>query len=393
MNRIVISIYLSILISTLTAQEVSVAIFYDRNLQGITLTIQKGSYLVYNGTDLVDTLQAGNNVNIIKEADYLVYRNRSKAFATDKEIKVKNVGEASFFINNTGSVEPARCYEGWLKIVKSDYHLNAINYVTLESYVAGVVEAEGGYFASDEYYKTQAILCRTYALQNINKHSKEGFELCDGTHCQVYKFKPTNRLIIQAAKKTVNLVIVDKSMSIITPAYHANSGGLTSEAGLVFPTNLDYLKPVKDSFALEGKGYSWKLLITSVEWQSYLAKNGIKSANNMLLKDLMITQPAARKSCFKVGNDSIKLSKISSDWGWKSSYFTTTLEKGVVTVTGKGSGHGVGLSQESAVNMAAKGYTYDRIINFFYKNVHIVNLNTLPIYGVMQKNIEKELPK
>jgi stage II sporulation protein D len=67
-------------------------------------------------------------------------------------------------------------------------------------------------------------------------------------------------------------------------------------------------------------------------------------------------------------------------------------KSGVITVNGKGAGHGAGLSQESANTMASKGYTYDKILNYFFKDVHIVNLNNLNVYTQMEKKTQSEKP-
>lgn len=386
-------VILCVLSTQLCAQEVSVAIYYDRKPQGITLTVQKGKYLVYNDKQIVDTLEVGEIINIVKESEYIVYRNRAIVFATDKDLKIVNIGEAAFFINYTGSVEAARCYDGWLKVKLNDYHLFAINYVPLDSYVAGIVEAEGAAITSEEYYKVMAVMLRTSTLFNLSKHSAEGFDFCDGSHCQIYKNRATNRVIIQGTKKTTNTVIVDKYTNIIQPLFHQNSGGLTADGYHVLNKKVEYLKPVKDTFALYGKGFAWKLLIPGVEWQRYLIKKGLKSANNKLIKDLIIKMPFGRVSGYKIDADSVKLASLRSDLGWKSSYFDMNLDKsGVITVYGKGAGHGAGLSLESANAMAAKGYTYDKILNYFYNDVVLISLHNLNLYTQMERKSISEKP-
>ncbi len=393
MNRILTFVVFLFFAVVITAQEVSVALFYDRKPQGVTVTVQKGTYLVYDDKKLIDTITVGNNVNIVKESDYLVYRNRAKAFATDKDIRIVNSGEASFFINYTGSVEAARCFEGWLKIKRNDFNVIAVNYVALDNYVAGIVEAEGGALTSEEYFKAMAVVFRTFTIFNLSKHNSEGFDFCDGSHCQIYKNKATNRVIIQAAKKTTNLVMVDKYMNVIQALYHLNSGGYTADGSFVLNKKIDYLKPVKDTFAVYGKNYSWKLLIPGVKWQEFLVKRGLKSANSKLVKDLIVNMPNGRISAFKIATDSVKLAAVTSDLGWESSYFSMSLDKsGVITVNGKGSGHGAGLSQESAMTMASRGYTYDKILNYFYKDVHLVNLNNMNVYTSMVKSNQGERP-
>ena len=47
---------------------------------------------------------------------------------------------------------------------------------------------------------------------------------------------------------------------------------------------------------------------------------------------------------------------------------------------GKGFGHGVGLCQEGAMKMAKSGYTYGQILHFYYKNVHMINLESLSFF-------------
>ncbi|MDD3740082.1 MAG: SpoIID/LytB domain-containing protein [Bacteroidales bacterium] len=376
-NRFLIFLAFISFTGSILAQEVSVALFYDRKPQGITLTVQKGSYLVYDNELLVDTIEIGANINIIRESEYLVYRHRSKAFATEKSLKLVGVGDAAFFINYTGSVEAARNYDGWLLVKRNDYYIDIIDFVTLDSYVAGVVEGKGGTLFSEEYYKAMAVLFRSLTVYRLSRHKKEGFDFCDGSHCQLYKAKAGSRVIIQAAKKTTNMVMVDRYMNIFEPLYHVNSGGLTSDGYSVTGKKCNYFKVVKDTFAVYGNSYSWKLLIPGIEWQEFLVKKGMKTAGSKLVKDLIVKQPT-RLSAFRLSTDSVKLEAVINDLGWQSAYFDMSLDKsGVITVTGKGSGHGAGLSIESAQVMASKGYTYDVILKYFYKDIHIVNVNNL----------------
>lgn len=393
MNKFLTTLVLFGTSFTMISQEIAVAIFYERKPQGVTITVQKGTYLVYNDYQLVDTLLAGNNISIVRESDYLVYRNRTKAWASDKDIRIINaVDEAAFFINYSGSVEPARSYDGWIKIKKHDYSILPINYVDIDSYVAATIEGLGTGMASEEFFKAQAVMYRTFALINYGKHASEGFDLCDGSHCQLYKNKSTNRVIINAAKKTTNLVMVDKYKNLVNPVFHTNSGGYTAPSEYVYGNSESHLVAIKDSFAVQGSNYKWKTLIPAAEWQAYLIKKGIKSAAQKLHKQLLIVQKDERLNEFIIGNESLSLNTIKTDWGWKSSYFSMTLDKGVITVEGKGSGSGVGMSIESAKIMATKGSKYDAILKFFYKDILITNLNHLNIYSEMLQNAKKEKP-
>lgn len=393
MNRFLMTLFLFVMTLALTSQEVSVAVFYEKKPQGVTITIQKGVYLVYNDYDIIDTLQIGNNISIIKESDYLVYRHKTKAWATNKNIRiVNNTDNAAFFINYSGSIEPARCYEGWIKVKLHEYSVLAVNYVNLDAYVAAIVERLSTGMASEEFFKAQAVMYRTFCLVNYAKHENEGFDLCDGTHCQIYNNKSTNRIIINASKKTSNLVMVDKYQNLLNPVSHLNSGGYTAPSEYVYGVSEPHLKSVKDEFAENGNNYNWKILIPAAEWQSYLINKGIKSAENKLYKQLLIVQQDERLNEFKIDNETISLNTIRTDWGWKSSLFSMSLDKGVITIIGKGNGTGVGLSVESARTMASKGFIYDNILKFYYSDIIITNLNHMNIYSEMLQKVRKEKP-
>jgi len=387
------TLFLFVMTLALTSQEISVAVFYEKKPQGVTITIQKGVYLVYNDYDIIDTLQIGNNISIIKESDYLVYRHKTKAWATNKNIRiVNNTDNAAFFINYSGSIEPARCYEGWIKVKLHEYSVLAVNYVNLDAYVAAIVERLSTGMASEEFFKAQAVMYRTFCLVNYAKHENEGFDLCDGTHCQIYNNKSTNRIIINASKKTSNLVMVDKYQNLLNPVSHLNSGGYTAPSEYVYGVSEPHLKSVKDEFAENGNNYNWKILIPAAEWQSYLINKGIKSAENKLYKQLLIVQQDERLNEFKIDNETISLNTIRTDWGWKSSLFSMSLDKGVITIIGKGNGTGVGLSVESARTMASKGFIYDNILKFYYSDIIITNLNHMNIYSEMLQKVRKEKP-
>ena len=59
--------------------------------------------------------------------------------------------------------------------------------MALEDYVAQVLAGEGQPRAGDAAQQALAITARTFALANRNRHRREGFDLCDTTHCQVLR--------------------------------------------------------------------------------------------------------------------------------------------------------------------------------------------------------------
>ncbi len=101
-------------------------------------------------------------------------------------------------------------YDDNLLALPGDRYMTLVNQVDMDKYLAGVVEAEAGSNAEKEFYKAQSVLCRTYALKQMERHSSEGFSLCDGTHCQAYKGKSTtNPEILEAIVETSAMVLAD----------------------------------------------------------------------------------------------------------------------------------------------------------------------------------------
>jgi len=66
--------------------------------------------------------------------------------------------------------------------------------------------------------------------------------------------------------------------------------------------------------------------------------------------------------------------KIRKDLKLRSSFFSVIAAGDSVILRGKGYGHGVGLCQEGAMEMATRGNTFQQIIEFYYKGVIITNI-------------------
>jgi stage II sporulation protein D len=87
-----------------------------------------------------------------------------------------------------------------------------------------------------------------------------------------------------------------------------------------------------------------------------------------------------REKEYVYGNQRIPYKTIRSDWQLKSAYFSIVERNDSVVICGRGYGHGVGLCQEGAIRMAQLGYSHSYIINFYYKDVEIVDLSRLDFF-------------
>ena len=100
--------------------------------------------------------------------------------------------------------------------------------VPLEVYVARVLAGEAEPRAPDGEFQALAIAIRTYALVNAGRHARDGFDVCDSTHCQVPR--AANALTRAAALATAGHILTWNG----APAevfYSASCGGRSESAG------------------------------------------------------------------------------------------------------------------------------------------------------------------
>ena len=76
-------------------------------------------------------------------------------------------------------------YRGMLTFVVNGATMTAVNVIDLEEYLYGVVPSEMPQSYEKEALKAQAVAARTYAMTKLGAHTGSGYQLCDGTNCQV----------------------------------------------------------------------------------------------------------------------------------------------------------------------------------------------------------------
>lgn len=363
------------------AQMFTIGLFYGKDISAVSVVQVTGEYEIFADSTSVE-FNKDDIIHVTALQDHVQLKNQHKIIGQFNKIKI-----IGFLQDNTFKIKPTspgyngRVYDDNLFLSATESKLKIINEVDLEKYIAGVVESEGGPKAHNEYYKTQAILCRTYALNHFDRHILDGYNLCDGVHCQAYYAHcHKNTDIKLAASSTKGLVLVDTSLNLISSSFHSNSGGQTANSEDVWLKPLSYLRSVPDSFSLSGRNAFWTKKIPIWKWRQYLINNGIKvDYPGYTHDDLQFWQPN-RKRNYEFNGDSIPLKTIRIDWKLRSAFFSLVREGNQLVFKGKGYGHGVGLSQEGAMIMAQMNMNYRDIIMFYYKNIHIVSLRALDFF-------------
>lgn len=369
------------LITVANAQTINIAVFYESSIKSAILTPVTGQYQLICDTTVILSLNQNEVVSLSIVGDSINVKSIDKQLGKYHALKLKAINV--FCSVKLKPIQPdikQRIYDGDFKIKPLYGRLLFINKVHIDSYLAGVVEAEGGYKAFSEYYKSQAVLCRTYVYENILKHQTEDFNLCDGVHCQAYKGKcQKNEVIKEATFQTSGKVIVDSNGNLITAAFHSNCGGETSNSQDVWVMPKSYLTSVNDPYCKAQLNSLWSKSIPVADWKNYLERKGIKVKPADFAFDGVFFDQPKRKRSFSWNGDSIPLKNMRTDLHLKSTFFSLELKEGQVLFKGRGYGHGVGLCQEGAMKMASKGFNYQDIIKHYYQNVFIKDISELNI--------------
>lgn len=373
---------------SLCAQKVGVGLLFDVPVKAVTFAVQSGSYaVIVDDTLLIAAVDKGASMLLSSSSGGVRLRVSGENMGTFSSVKAVGMGDEGIFsMAGVNPQLPAHSYaqHAFVRSAKDGSGLLIINQLDEHFYLSGVVEAETGCSAKPEFFKTQAILSRTYLYAHFNRHGKDGFNLCDGVHCQAYKGLLTRcRRIRAAVDDTEGTIVIDREKRPITPSFHANCGGQTCHSENVWREKLPYLRSVKDEHCRYQLGARWQKRIGLSEWRDYMSKNGIRVANP---KHLEFEQPTRKKS-YEVNGKKVDLTKVRHRFGLRSTFFDLTLTgSGDVLLTGKGYGHGVGLCQEGAMQMAEKGLDCEDILKYYYKNTSIINFSKARSTTAMQQD-------
>ncbi len=372
-------------------QDIKVRLFSSYNGTSAMLSAKNGIYFLIaqdshgNAIDTITKLDSKDKnrglLYLWMSSGKVVFKKNGVILGSYSNVNLKAADDNSTFTVRY-SKQKERIYDGSLNVKLNERNIELINNVRMTSYVAGVIESEIGSKGNLEFYKVQAILVRTYALKNINKFIDKGYNLTDDVRSQVYfsksYFSKNSKIIKKAVAQTKDMVIVGDNNNIIDPVFHANSGGQTMKAADVWNFEFPYLQSINDPYSslTKSSSLSWKKEVSVDRYLQYFYKEAPKYRNNKSYKNAVLSfKQLSRKASFKYKDVEIPLKRIRSEFKLKSTFFNVSTKNNKVVISGKGYGHGVGLSQIGAINMGKKGFNYNQIIKFYFKGVSVVDVN------------------
>lgn len=276
-----------------------------------------------------------------------------------------------------------RRYRGALELRHKGGGLTAVNIVPVDDYLRSVVPEEMPVDWPAEAIKAQSVAARSFALASRGRHASEGYDLCTTTHCQLYTGTAAEKSASNAAIKATRGEVLTYGGKPIEALFHTDSGGMTENSEDVWGSHVSYLRAAKDTPA---KTMPWTKTISRADLERKLAAKGhdIGKVRSLALSPLAIGRSAKdRTASGRVKTMTVKGTKgtatlSGTTWrsllGLKSTLFDAKLAKDMVTFTGYGSGHGLGISQWGAKRLAETGKSYADILHHYYTGTKLQQL-------------------
>jgi stage II sporulation protein D len=381
-TKLLLSLLFTFYFLLLTSQ-VRVRLFTEFTPDYAFFTVNSGNYQLGDGSGRILLVGKGELVIIARHNKKIFVRIRNGESFLSDSIEFKGITGKDYFsltINESSSLR--RYYSGDLKCFSDMETLLLINNMDLEEYIAGVVKAEGGSGKFEEYFRTQAIIARTYTYKYFNKHIIDRYNLCDDTHCQAFNGLTEDTLITNSVRYTKGMVITTPDSVLIISAFHSNCGGETSPSEYVWVTGQTYLKRVSDPYCQNSRNAQWEQKISLKNWKDFLNKNGYPG--NLTSPSLFNFIQTTRVPDYVSGSFRIPLRTLRNNFDLRSTFFSVSAEGDSLLIKGRGYGHGVGLCQEGAMVMAVDGFKYNEIIKFYYSGVRMI-----PIEDVRKNEDDK----
>jgi stage II sporulation protein D len=293
-------------------------------------------------------------------------------------------------------------YRGMFRITPRGTKLQLINIIHMDDYLKGVVPPEIGFFKDTELeaIKAQAVAARTYAMSHLDQYPEEEYDMKADVSDQVYLGVAVENDNVSRAVDATRGYVIKYRGKFINAYYHSTCGGYTDDIDQVWErAGEPYLRAVDDSgFCDWSKYYEWVESYNPKQMrlmlEQYLSAEKGRHINVKAIRDIFVKSTTAggrvAEVVVKTADKEYTFGKDKIRWVFKrasnpelilqSARFRIDIDRdsgGKITridLRGGGYGHGVGMCQCGAIGMARRGWEYQDILTFYYRNVDLVRL-------------------
>ncbi|MCX8042767.1 MAG: SpoIID/LytB domain-containing protein [Desulfobacterota bacterium] len=320
-------------------------------------------------TQMIVATDAGTPVLLVPEQSDLIIRSDNGSLDVNTQraphrLTITSASGTDLFVNG-------RRYCGVLQVHADNQTILLINKVPLEQYLEGVLPFEIFPSWPEQALQAQAIASRTYALYHMIKRNADPFDVYATTSSQMYGGCTNTSSRIKTAVAATRGMVLTYDSRIILALFHANSGGMTADVQHLWGFQTPSLAAVPDPFSEHHIGDQWETTITACDIRNRLQAVGLQLHEDFTVvpvqRDMTgrvaVVKILQQQSFFLTGNSFRLLIGASQI---KSTRFSVTKKKTSFVFSGRGYGHGAGMSQWGAYEMARRGYDAKQILRFYY---------------------------
>ena len=380
----------------------------------VLLGYRSQSFSISSAMPMVVLDSRGHQVQTIKENQTVTVSSGGgsvhiNGHSIDKSITVQNTqGRYGSELQTLG-----KTYRGAVTVhVNASGSMSVINVLGLEQYVQGVVPEEVVPSWPTPALEAQAVAARTYALHSMKSKQNSMYDIGTTTADQVYGGKSSEFVSTNTAVKRTHGMVLTYQGQPINALFHSDGGGYTEDSVNLWGNDLPYLKGVQDYSNHEGTTV-WNVITSrqSIEQKLAAASKSVGYLQKIELSPLadrpMKVQDRGVSGRVKImkfvgekGSISLTGEQIQGIFGLKSTLFdfyvgqtppsriqgssvkanhTFSKANQTVTIHGYGWGHGLGLSQWGAAEMASRKEAsqpdyYKVILQHYYQGTALTKL-------------------
>ncbi|MBQ0136602.1 MAG: SpoIID/LytB domain-containing protein [Bacteroidales bacterium] len=286
-------------------------------------------------------------------------------------------------------------FAGTLEIIHNpDGTETAVNIIDMEDYLCSVISSEMSADSPLELLKAHAVISRSWLIRAVGHTDHVGYDVCADDHCQRYEgLRRMKDRAVQAVQETQGQVLTYAG-EVCDCRYHKCCGGRTERFSTCWEDiDLPYLQSVECPYCGEADSrqslndydqettdyHDWQVTYTQQELHDILLeKTGIDFGDIVAITPLrrgasgrIYELKIVGTRATKILSKELTIRRAFSRTCLYSSWFDIHSTPSSLHFIGHGWGHGVGLCQIGAAEMAKRGCTYQHILSFYYPNTQL----------------------
>ncbi len=293
-----------------------------------------------------------------------------------------------------------RSYRGRLQLLRQGAALQAINHVPLESYLPSVVGSEMPASWPQPALRAQAVAARTYALRQ--RKPSATFDLSATVTSQVYKGVEAETPSTREAVAATRGQVLTYGGQLANTVFHSSAGGVTENSGDLWTQQLPYLVSVPD-FDQQSPVHQWQQRLEPEQLQQAFVETGgvdridvlattssgrVRQARVLGPRGTLVLSGAQLRSRLGLRSTLVRFEFVPPEIASGTPEAAAPLPppppipglegqpplqvpRPSLVVSGRGFGHGVGMSQWGALAMAQRGHSHVQILSHYYRGTRL----------------------